>query len=92
MCACSAQRCAAEQHHIHAQCSEQQQIVTHLPTKRDTQRVCVLWHDELRHMSQSEIWTDTVFLSRHSLHLHHMQGMSRAALSVGKKAKAFQRS
>lgn len=42
----------------------------------------MLWHDELRHMSQSEIWTDTMFLSRHSLHLHHKQGVSHAALSV----------
>ena len=37
MYACSEQYCAVKQHHIHARCSEQQQNVTHLPTKCNTQ-------------------------------------------------------
>ena len=41
-----------------------------LATKCDTQRVCMLWHDQLGHVSQSELWTDAMLGSRSSLDLH----------------------
>lgn len=50
-------------------CIDYSATQAYLATKCDAQRVGMLWHDQLSHVSQGELWTDAMLGSRGSLDL-----------------------
>lgn len=53
----------------------------HLATKGDAQRVGMLRHDELSHVSQSEVWSDRMLPPlRRLAHLHTQAARLQTAL------------